>query len=361
MSRATHRRRILSARGFGAALSICVAALLTTGTAQENTIAVHVTAARSLAAKDASGTIAKVAALCPSTTQPGAPTSVLAGSSSSPYARHFPALPPTRVFDNLYFLGDEFVGAWVLQTSQGLILLDAFGNSIDAQRFLTGDLVQLGLDPKQIKYVIVTHGHWDHFGGAGMLQRKYSARVVMGKADWDALLTADPWGMEREGQVPPKRDMVVTDEPMDLTLGDSTVKLFLTPGHSPGTVSALIPAKDRGTTHWVAMWGGNALPRGAEPVDPNETAAWRNSGLSRMNQSLRAFTAWIEKNGGAESVISSHSAGANDAKSLEAARARRDGDPNPVLLGKTVTRDYFAALDHCMQALIIQQRQGNGK
>ena len=41
-----------------------------------------------------------------------------------------------------------------------------------------------GLDPAQIKYVIVQHGHFDHFGGAQYLQDKYKARILMAAEDW---------------------------------------------------------------------------------------------------------------------------------------------------------------------------------
>jgi metallo-beta-lactamase class B len=240
----------------------------------------------------------------------------------------------------------------VLETDQGLILFDAFSNSVEASRYITGDMRQLGLDPKQIRYVVITHGHWDHFGGAGFLQTRYGARVLMGEADWDAVTTADPWGTELEGQRPPNRDIAVTDKPMDLTLGKTTVKLLLTPGHSPGTVSALIPAKNGSTTHWLAMWGGNAIPGNVEPSDPKNTASWRNLGLRRMNESVRKFRDWAIENG-AEGVIGTHTA--EDATTrFPALKLRKSGNSHPFILGKELTHSYFTALDHCMQGRMIQ-------
>ena len=308
--------------------------------AQDQTIEQHTAAARALAEQDITGVVKSAA-----DSYPGAQGNF---QSSRIYSGHFSPVPPTRVFDNL-----SFVGAWVLETDDGLILFDAFSSGVEASRYVTGDLKQLGLDPTEITYVVITHGHWDHFGGAGFLQTEYGARVVMGEADWDAVTTADSWGTELEGQVPPRRDIAVAKEPMDLTLGDTTVRLFLTPGHSPGTVSALIPAREGTRTHWLAMWGGNAIPRNLEPIDPNDTAVWQNLGVRRMNQSLRDFRDWVADNGG-DGVISTHTNTAATLTRLAALRNRSGDEPHPFVVGEELTRAYFDAMDHCMQALTIQ-------
>jgi hypothetical protein len=80
-----------------------------------------------------------------------------------------------KVFDNLYFLGMYRVLGWAITTSQGIILLDAiYDYSIEAE--VDEGLRKLGLNPADIKYVIVSHGHLDHAGGAKFLQEKYGAR-----------------------------------------------------------------------------------------------------------------------------------------------------------------------------------------
>src|SRR4030095_15255614 len=109
---------------------------------------------------------------------------------------------------------------------------------------------KLGLDPATIKYAIVSHGHGDHSGGAKFLQDKFGTRVILSAADWDLL--------DRSTGTKPKRAMVRTDG-MKLPLGDTTLTLYITPGHTLGTISTLIPVKDRGTPHLVAEWGGTAF------------------------------------------------------------------------------------------------------
>ena len=106
------------------------------------------------------------------------------------------------------------------------------------------------LDPATIKYAIVSHGHGDHSGGAKFLQDHFGTRIILSAADWDLL--------ERSSGTKPKRDMVATDG-QKLTLGDTTLTMYLTPGHTLGTISTLIPVKDGGKPHLAAAWGGTAF------------------------------------------------------------------------------------------------------
>ena len=117
------------------------------------------------------------------------------------------------MFDNLYFVGEKEYSAWAVVTSAGIIIIDPiFDYSVEDQ--VIGGLRKLGLDPAQIKYVLVSHAHYDHVGGAAFLQDSYNARVVISEADWELLGRAT--GSWRK----PKKDMVAT-EGQKLTLGDT--------------------------------------------------------------------------------------------------------------------------------------------
>ena len=91
---------------------------------------------------------------------------------------------PAKVFDNLYFVGGKIHSAWALTTSDGIILIDTIF-PYNSEELIVGGMKKLGLDPKNIKYVLISHAHADHIGGAEMLQARYGARVVMGGPDWD--------------------------------------------------------------------------------------------------------------------------------------------------------------------------------
>ncbi|WP_300779895.1 MBL fold metallo-hydrolase [Enhydrobacter sp.] len=92
-------------------------------------------------------------------------------------------MPPTKVFDNLYFVGAKWVSAWAITTDGGIILLDSLNNEQEAREDIEGGLKELGLDPASIKKINVTHAHGDHYGGAKYLQEKYHAQVVMSDID----------------------------------------------------------------------------------------------------------------------------------------------------------------------------------
>src|SRR5262249_5224446 len=135
------------------------------------------------------------------------------------------------------------------------VLIDSLTNLYDAEHKLVPGLMSLGLDPRQIRYVIVTHSHFDHYGGAKYFQDTFGSRIVMGSADWDGLERAGP--NPPEGP-PPRRDIDAVDGER-LTLGDTAITIVLTPGHTPGTISVVFPVTDQGAQRMAAIWGGNGM------------------------------------------------------------------------------------------------------
>ena len=152
---------------------------------------------------------------------------------------------PFKVFDNIYYVGIQVVGAYLINTSAGLIL-------IDATYAETGDLVldsirKLGLDPANIKYILITHQHADHFAGAGrVLQAAKGARVGMSQADWEGVERLQSSGQGNNG-ITLTRDLVIKDGDA-ITLGDTTLKVYVTPGHTPGALAIDVQGKADGRT-----------------------------------------------------------------------------------------------------------------
>ncbi|MGD0676241.1 MAG: MBL fold metallo-hydrolase [Polyangiaceae bacterium] len=248
---------------------------------------------------------------------------------------------PTRAFDNLYYVGNEFVGVWALRTSAGLILFDASSSADEAEHHLVPGLVKLGLDPAQIKYVIITHGHWDHFGGAAYLQRKFGARIALGAPDWDLIEKAPPGSLETKDHPIPRHDIAVVDG-QRITLGDTTVTLYLTPGHTPGTVSALVPVHEGGQTYTLSLFGSVAFPPSLEPTE-------RTGGLRRYDDSVVRFGD-ISRRAGTLGILNTHVFAEGALNRLALARSRRPGQPNPFLIGLDATVRYYALLHECLQA-----------
>ena len=172
------------------------------------------------------------------------------------------------MFDNLYFLGQTEYTAWAVTTSDGIIVIDPlFDYSVEEE--VVNGLTKLGLDPKRIRYVVVSHAHSDHVGGAALLQQR-GARVVMSAADWE-LLATDPGRWPKA-----KKDIVATDG-YKLTLGDTTLTLHFTPGHTLGHDLHDHSAEGRraGRTRRCsgagpASTGGAARPRYITPDAPSD-------------------------------------------------------------------------------------------
>ena len=134
---------------------------------------------------------------------------------------------PVKVFDNLYFVGQTEYSVWAITTSEGIIVIDTiFDYSVEEE--VDGGLKKLGLDPAKIKYAIVTHPHPDHHGGAKFLQdntaRRSSCPQRTGMCSSEQRHEAEA----RHGRH--RRPETHT--------GDTTMTLYITPGHTPGTISA---------------------------------------------------------------------------------------------------------------------------
>ncbi|PTS77109.1 MBL fold metallo-hydrolase [Sphingomonas sp. HMWF008] len=323
MTYRTHAMSMTLAAGLSAMHPLAIAA---PSKAAELTPAQHLAQARSLAAR--SGYKSTFDLQC----NPGeAGPSDLFGDTASP--------PPTRLFDDFFYVGKNTVGAYVLKTPDGLILIDSLTNEDDAKNVLIPGMLALGLDPADIKYLVISHGHGDHYGGASYIQKTYKPRVISSAADWD--LMAKPLTPRAgDNRPPPKwgpapvRDMVATDG-QKLTLGKTTITMVITPGHTPGTISLIVPVADKGKLHMLAMWGGTAIPDDANI-------------LHQYVESFAHFETFTSS-AGVDVELSNHPFVDAGLFKMEALRANPDG-PNPLVIGTERYQDYTGVLQHCAQA-----------
>src|SRR5262245_50945651 len=311
-------------------------------------VAQHVSAARAAAGKDFAGVFDRVCgdAVPPaSTAKPAAPTTPAPRRTGPPERSTWHA-EPAKVFDNLYFVGQTEYSAWAVTTSEGIIIIDTiFDYSVEDE--VVGGLKKLGLDPNTIKYVIVSHGHGDHSGGAKFLQDRFNARVILSATDWDLL--------DKSNGSRPRRDMVATDG-MKLTLGDTTLTLYLTPGHTLGTISTLIPVKDHGTPHLVAEWGGTAFnwSRGSPAyITPERPARFWYETYSNSARRFRDVAA----KAGADVIIANHTIFDGSKTKIPALQKRGPQDPHPYVIGADGVRRYPTVADECAQAGLARSAQ----
>jgi len=249
---------------------------------------------------------------------------------------------PGKAFDNLYYVGSPFQSTWAVTTSDGIILIDS-GYDYSVKELVTDGLKKLHLDPAQIKYVILTHAHNDRFYGAKYLQETYKARLIMSEADWNVIAkTLDP------PELKPKKDMVATDG-MKLTLGDTTLTLYLTPGHTPGTVSVLVPLKDGNERHVGAVWGG---------INP-DVGRYGVRYFPNMEETFKTWIASAKRfqdiaaKANADVYITLHPFYDKALDKLHALNFRKPGGPNPFVSKDNLNR-FLTIIRECTEAQLAR-------
>jgi metallo-beta-lactamase class B len=256
------------------------------------------------------------------------------GRAAGPPDRSTWYVEPVKVFDNLYFVGQSEYSAWAVTTSDGIILIDTlFDYAVEDA--VAGGLKKLGLDPAAIRHAVVTHPHPDHHGGAKFLQDRYGTQVLMSAADWDVI--------DRLGGSKPARGgatSAVATDGQTLTLGDTTVTLYITPGHTPGTLSVLVPVRDGGRPHLAALWGGTGLNADRASLESYVKSAQRFDDIARQ--------------AGADVILSNHTDWDGSKVNLPRLANRAPGSPNPYVVGTPAVRRYLEVARECATARLLR-------
>jgi metallo-beta-lactamase class B len=255
------------------------------------------------------------------------------GAAGSPPARATWYAEPAKVADNLYFLGTKVHHSWALVGSDGIIVFEALFEYAAPDEIGEG-FRTLRLDTSKVKYIVLSHAHGDHDGGARFVQDIFqNARMVYGAPDWDAVekATNRPGGK-------PRRDLDGTDG-MKMSIGDTSVQIVTMPGHTPGTLSYLFEIKDHGRPLRVAYVGGTAIPFDAD-------AAYYEQYISSSRKMARAAADF-----GATVLLSNHTEFDNGYYKAHTAANRKGADvPNPFDVGAGGVARYFAVVENCATA-----------
>jgi metallo-beta-lactamase class B len=330
--------------GVVAGLSMAVSAQRAPARDFDAEIRAAIQSAKTAAGEDFAGTLVRTCVLPQSggeNTSDTAPAFVTNPASAPPRSAWY--ADPAKVFDNLYFVGGRVHSSWALTTAEGIILIDTI-YPYNSEELIVGGLEKLGLDAKTIKYVLISHAHGDHIGGAEMLQTRYGARVVMGGPDWDSIAKYP----NRYKTMAPKRDIVAT-EGMKITLGGQTVNIWLTPGHTPGTLSYTFTVSDRGKPVNVAYSGGTAFNFVNNTPDP---------GIKNFQTYIESQKRMAAKaaDSGATVILSNHSEFDN-AFNKNRMLAGRGNGPHPYDVGREGVQRYFQVLQGCARAAQLRLEQ----
>lgn len=228
----------------------------------------------------------------------------------------FKDYPATRMFDNMYFIGNDMMACYLFDTEEGLFMIDCMDQGFFD--YIEGGIKSIGFDPADLKYILVTHGHGDHYGDSNLFREKYGTKIMINKID-------EEFAMDPTRRRPPNRPAL--DYTMDeyfkdndvFEMGSTHVQIYHTPGHTPGCCSFIFNVTDCGRAHKLAIWGGTGAPRDLED---------RKTQLA----SCDAFAA-IAAREGVVGEVSNHPFVDNTIERLEVLRNIVDGTPHPFITG----------------------------
>jgi metallo-beta-lactamase class B len=294
------------------------------------TVDSYLGAAKTAAGTDWSGTFLRLC-IPPSPGPQGAGGRGRGGASRVPPRETWYA-EPAKVADNLYFVGTKAHSAWAVVGSEGIVIIEALFDYAAKDEILDG-MNKLGLDRKKVKYVVLSHAHADHDGGAKLLQDEIpGVHLIYGQEDWDAI---DKAATHAGGK--PKRDKS-GDDGMVLSVGDASVRIVTMPGHTAGTLSYLFEVRDHGKPLRVAYVGGTAIPF-------NGTAEWYDTYVASSKKMAKAAADY-----GATALISNHSEFDDAYFKAHAAADRPSGVANPFDVGADGVARYFTVVQSCAMA-----------
>jgi metallo-beta-lactamase class B len=255
-----------------------------------------------------------------------------------------PVIQPSRIFDNLYAIGNVGTVAYVIQTPAGLMMIDALGANQVESDLLPG-FAKLGLDPAQVKVILVGHGHADHFGGSAYFQQKFGSKVYVSAVDW-TLMETPPRGRGPGAPppaAPPKRDGELKDGE-SVTLGNVSVRAVSVPGHTPGSMGFIIPVVDRGERHVAALFGGS----------------WLTPGLlnDEAMQTYIASVAHFRKatvDAGVDSWLQNHPLMVPFQEWLTRLSSRGRNDMSPFVVGRAEYQKFLDVMDGCSRIALARR------
>jgi metallo-beta-lactamase class B len=256
-----------------------------------------------------------------------------------------PDLDPVKLFDNVYAVGNSETTVYALTSSEGIVLLDA-GFENKAESVLVPQLQKLGLDPSRVKYILLGHGHADHFGGAKYFQDKYGTKIAATAADWD-LINAPARGGAGGGGAKPAKDVVLA-EGQTFKFGDLTITPIEIPGHTPGSLAFIFPVKDKGQTHTAGLFGGTVLTTGILATDA-------------LKQYIQSIGHYLDaaKRMNVDVELQNHPIFDGMPDKLAKLKSAKAPDANPFVIGNDRYLKMWNIVSECIQAEIARREGSN--
>lgn len=171
-------------------------------------------------------------------------------------------MDPFQIADGLYYVGDQKVCIHLIDTGEGLILIDS--GYMGATHLLVDSIWRAGFDPANVCWILHTHGHSDHFGASDEFRGMYGTKLAISRVDAEAM-RKNPRLYINSKMFPyakiPEFDREIDDGEI-FELGNVKIRCVLTPGHTQGVLSLFFDVTANGNTYLAGLYGGagvNAL------------------------------------------------------------------------------------------------------
>ncbi len=166
--------------------------------------------------------------------------------------------PPFRIAGNLYFVGNEWCSSHLIDTGEGLILLDT--PCASALPGLVNNIWSLGFSLEDLKYIIVSHAHTDHYGAVRALVHMTGAKTFLGAVDAEDMRKHPDRIEKLNRNLGPYEESFCPDVELAdgdiVELGNTRIRCVLTPGHTVGVMSHFWTMEHEGKTLRVGIYGG---------------------------------------------------------------------------------------------------------
>jgi len=167
--------------------------------------------------------------------------------------QQYKQFPPHKIIGNIYYVGTEALGSFLISTPEGLILINSDYEGVVP--VIRKSVEDLGFKFSDIKILLGSHAHADHMEGDALVKELTGARVMAMAEDVPALEKMRPSGK------PHPIDRILHDGDT-VTLGGTTLVAHLTPGHTRGCTSWSLKAQDGGKTYDVVIIGSMGVNPG---------------------------------------------------------------------------------------------------
>lgn len=206
-------------------------------------------------------------------------------------------------------------------------------------RICSVQLKDVGWNPNDIKKLVLTHGHLDHTGAGKWFVEHYGVKTYLSKVD-DDFWKKHPLrhGLLKDFDI----DVYVQDGDI-INLGNKSIYVFETPGHTPGGLSYIFDVSENSKEYKAALWGGSTPPSGVD-------------GVVTYMKSLDYFIEQTEDYN-VEVVFSNHTAFDNGMERIKYSQKRMRYMPNIYVIGQNNVRKYFQVFRNlCYEKLNIFEK-----